>query len=176
MGVGSSRGRWCLGVWAGRGRRVRRRGVRLRVQGPPFRAEAPLARTAPSRGGCALPAPPRPSAPTLPWKQARLGQALAEATSRAWLKGAKQVPPPPTPPGRCDPAPAATLLLATGPAGRDLDAPPRPRNQWARGQPGGRGGRGLGDAETGAGGEREPTGRTDHGLQVSQVRQDRVLR
>lgn len=92
-------------------------------------------------------------------------------------EGRQAGPAVPRPPDRCAPARAAPPLPAAGPGGRDLDAPPRSRNQWALGQPGGRGGRGGGgDAETGAGGGREPTGRTDHGLQVPQVRQDRVLR
>lgn len=122
------------------------------------------------------PRTPRPAPPRGPDVAKETGKASADATSRAGLRGARQVRPPRSRPGRCDPAPAATRLLATGPGGRDLDAPPQPRSQWALGRPGGRGGRGLGDAETGAGGEREPTGRTGHGLQVSQVRQNRVLR
>lgn len=85
------------GGWAGRGGGGPAVGASVCLtRGTPFRTQAPPTRTPPNRGGRALPAPPRPAAPTLSWKQAWRGQSRAEAAWCAGPGGARQVQPPPT--------------------------------------------------------------------------------
>jgi len=95
-------------------------------------------------------------------------------------RGRQAGPVAPSPPRQVRPCPRGVPGGQTPGAGSRRPAPAA--GQWASGQPGGRGGRGGRGGgsgcggETGARGERGATGRTDHGLQVPQVRQDRVLR
>lgn len=104
------------------------------------------------------------------------GRAPVDATSGTRGAGAPDLArlPRTRHPWQVRPASAAPLG-GPPPGGRVIEAPPRPRSQWARGQPGRRGWA-LAAAAGRTGGGLGLTGRTDHGLQMPQVRQDRVLR